>query len=143
MGRVNYESMVAHWSNATDPIAILMNKAKKVVFSKTLTKVDWANTELTSEPIAKVIDKLKRESGKVIGVSGGAKFASAVIETGLIDEFSFSIHPVALGRGLAVFSGQFELTQVSSKQFPRGVVVNTYQPSATHQGMAESGEGLR
>lgn len=130
MGRVNYESMAAHWSNANDPIARVMNGAKKVVFTETLTRADWANTELTREPLAVVIDKLKRQSGRAIGISGGARFASSAIETGLVDEFSFSVHPVALGRGLGIFSGRLELTPLSSRPFPGGIVVNAYRPSS-------------
>ena len=43
-GRVTYELMANHWPNATGEVADLMNALPKYVFSRTLTKSDWANT---------------------------------------------------------------------------------------------------
>jgi dihydrofolate reductase len=44
--------------------------------------------------------KLKKHSGKDLIAYGGAGLA----QTGLIDEFWFLTHPVALGHGLPLFS---------------------------------------
>lgn len=48
MGRVTYEQMAGHWPNATDEYAAFMNELPKVVFSKTLSTVDWAGSRSSS-----------------------------------------------------------------------------------------------
>lgn len=45
-GRVTYEGMAAYWQTATGEIADYMNSLPKVVFSRTLKHVDWANARL-------------------------------------------------------------------------------------------------
>jgi dihydrofolate reductase len=127
MGRVNYEQMAAHWPTAQDPIAPIMNAARKLVFSKTLRQLEWANAKLADGPPADVIHELKRGPGNNIGVTGGARFARSVIEAGLVDEFHLSMHPVSLGAGLAIFPGRFDLQPLSSKLFPKGVIITNYQ----------------
>src|SRR5262245_10574075 len=62
-------------------------QAKKVVFTKTLDKSEWDNTELAKGELADEIKKLKNQSGKDMIVYGGSSFVSAIIKEGLIDEF--------------------------------------------------------
>jgi dihydrofolate reductase len=50
-GRVTYELMASYWPSALpetdDPrIIVAMNSFSKIVFSKTLTKVEWKNSRL-------------------------------------------------------------------------------------------------
>ena len=129
MGRVNYQQMAAHWPTAQDPMAPIMNAAQKIVFSRTLTRVEWANAKLANGNPAEVIGELKRQPGGYIGVAGGARFARSVIEAGLVDEFRLSVHPVLLGAGLAIFPSRFDLEALSSKLYPKGVVVTNYRPA--------------
>ena len=63
-GRVTYEMMAAWWPTPealkTNPIvAEGMNKADKIVFSRTLQKADWSNTRLIKDNIFEEIQKLK------------------------------------------------------------------------------------
>ena len=53
--------------------------------------------------------------------------------TGLVDELRLSIHPVMVGSGQVLFrDGQKQaLKFVGAKTFGTGVVVLTYQPSAS------------
>jgi dihydrofolate reductase len=49
LGRKTYEIFAAHWpyvNTSEDPFAARFNNAKKYVASKTLTKLDWSNSEL-------------------------------------------------------------------------------------------------
>jgi len=43
-GRVTYEGMAAYWKTAQVEVATYMNSLPKAVFSRTLDKVDWHNT---------------------------------------------------------------------------------------------------
>jgi dihydrofolate reductase len=61
---------------------------------------------------------------------GGAGFARSLIAQGLIDEYALMVHPVALGKGLPIFSEfavprPFKLT--ISKAFPAGSVAQIYR----------------
>jgi dihydrofolate reductase len=76
---------------------------RKVVFTKTLEKAEWKNTELAKGNLVDEVHKLKNESGKDIIVYGGSSFVSALLKERLIDEFHLFINPVALGRGVALF----------------------------------------
>ena len=76
---------------------------KKLVFTKTLEKSAWENTELAKGDLTVEINKLKNQNGKDIIVYGGSSFVSALIKEELIDEFHFFINPVALGAGWRIF----------------------------------------
>jgi dihydrofolate reductase len=61
MGRVAYQGMAGYFPTATDhPYADLMNAARKVVFSRTLTDASWANSTIASGDLATELDALKR-----------------------------------------------------------------------------------
>ena len=77
--------------------------AKKVVFTKTLEKSIWDNTELAKGVLKDEINNLKRQEGKDIIVYGGSSFVSSLIKEGLIDEFHFFINPIAIGKGVSAF----------------------------------------
>ena len=127
MGRVNYLEQAAYWPNSTDALAPIVNGHQKIVFSRTLTSVDWQNSRLATGTPADEIAALKRRPGKNIGVTGGPTFVRPLLRDGLIDEIRLTIHPVALGRGLALFDAPHTLTLIGSRRFDSGAVVNTYQ----------------
>ena len=58
-GRVTYEGMAAYWKTEKGEIAEMMNKIPKLVFSGTLTSVDWNNTTLLKDNASGEISKLK------------------------------------------------------------------------------------
>jgi dihydrofolate reductase len=61
-------------------------------------------------------------------VYGGATFVSSLIENKLIDELNLFINPVAIGKGLQIFSSRSPLKLINSTAYPSGIVVNTYKP---------------
>ena len=67
--------------------------AKKILFTKTLDRSEWDNTELAKGNLADEIRKLKNQNGKDIIVYGGSSFVSALIKEGLIDQFYFFVNP--------------------------------------------------
>ncbi|HEY5990906.1 MAG TPA: dihydrofolate reductase family protein [Streptosporangiaceae bacterium] len=104
--------------------ADVMNEIPKVVFSKTLTRAEWAESRIADGDLAEDIDRLKREPGGVILAHGGATFVDALIHDGLIDEYRLVIHPVAIGHGTGLFSALREPLRESR------VVLHTMQLKA-------------
>ncbi len=48
LGRVNYTEQAAVWPHQQNPMAGLMNRLHKIVFSSTLQQVEWANSRLAT-----------------------------------------------------------------------------------------------
>ena len=110
IGRKLAEDYIPYWADTytkpEDPmyeVAKIKAKQKKIVFTKTLEKSIWDNTELAKGDIKDEINKLKNQEGKDIIVYGGSSFVSALIKEGLIDEFNFFVNPIALGKGVSTF----------------------------------------
>ncbi len=79
-----------------------MNALPKVVFSSTLTDLEWANARVTDRPAEEEIPELKSQPGMDIVVFGGAGFARSLAAHDLIDEYRINVHPVASARPAAV-----------------------------------------
>lgn len=116
-GRRTYQLMEAFWPKAAvDPtitednieIARLINNTNKIVFSKTLDKVEerdqWKNVKLVHDFDPDEIRRMKEGPGLDILV-GGSDLAVSFIRAGLIDEFLFIIAPVVIGSGTKIFNG--------------------------------------
>jgi dihydrofolate reductase len=108
-----------------------MIETPKVVFTRTLKKSQWANTDIATGDLTDEVIKLKNQKGKDIIVYGGASFDSSLIRTGLIDEFHLFINPVAIGNGMTIFKDltkaqKFKL--VRSMAFDCGIVLLHYEP---------------
>jgi dihydrofolate reductase len=134
MGRVTYEQMAQHWPNATGEYADFMNNLPKVVFSKTLSTAEWADTRIARGDLAEELAALKSDSGGEIMAHGGAAFVQALSRLGLIDEYRLVILPVALGNGLPLFKDlpkPFRVDLAEARSFPDGTVINVYQPIRT------------
>lgn len=131
MGRVTYEAMASVWPTSTGVYADVMNEIPKVVFSKTLTHADWAESRIAGGELAEEIDSLKREAGGPILAHGGATFVDSLIRESLIDEYRLVIHPVVIGHGTGLFSALREplrLDLIESRTFPSGTTIQVCQP---------------
>jgi dihydrofolate reductase len=103
-GRKTYEMMASYWPTPiaikNDPIvAEGMNNADKIVFSRTLKKVEWNNTRLVKDNIVEEIKKMKQQPGKDMTVLGSGSILTQFAEKGLIDEYQIMVDPVVLGDG--------------------------------------------
>jgi dihydrofolate reductase len=135
-GRVTYELMASYWPTPNaiqnDPVvAEGMNKAEKIVFSRTLTKVGWNNTRLVKDKIGEEIKKLKKLPGQDMTLLGSGSILTQLAEEGLIDEFQFMVNPVALGEGTPIFKNiknRLNLKLNSTRTFKNGNVLLCYQP---------------
>lgn len=135
-GRITYELMKNYWSTPKaindDPIvANKMNLLPKIVFSKTLDKVDWHNTRLIKNNIEEEIYKLKKQSGKDLIILGSGSIVSQFAQQELIDEFQFLVNPIILGNGTPLFkniSKRLNLKLIQSKTDRSGNVFLRYHP---------------
>jgi dihydrofolate reductase len=90
----------------------------------------WKEAQVLTGDLAGEIAKLKKQSGKDLIAHGGAGFAQSLVATGLIDEYWLLTHPVALGRGLPIFSGlskPIDMRLLDSIAFGGGAVAHVYQ----------------
>lgn len=104
--------------------------AKKIIFTQTLDKSVWDNTELAKGNLADEINALKNQQGKDIIVYGGTSFVAGLIKEGLIDEFHFFVNPVALGKGESVFSSLEKFQNFTLKKsivHKSGIVLLNYE----------------
>ena len=129
-GRVTYELMARHWPGASGEVADFMNAAPKHVFSRTLTKSDWNNTQLYGDDVPKTVARLKRESAKDIFLFGSADLAASLVPHGLIDEFRIAVNPIILGGGAPLFrqGERIKLKLLDSRTLSTGIVILRYTP---------------
>lgn len=135
-GRVTYEMMASYWPTSMAlendaAVAKGMNKAEKIVFSRTLKKVSWNNTSLVKGDMVEEVKKMKQMPGKDMVVLGSGSIVTQLTDAGLIDEYQLMIDPVALGKGTPIFKNlkhPLDLKLISTKNFKSGVVLLCYQP---------------
>jgi dihydrofolate reductase len=142
-GRRTYELFEDFWPKAADDpeisedvleIACLINNMKKIVFSKTLTRVEekenWRNVKLIRDVNPEEIKRWKRESGKDLDI-GGSNLAVSFAQLGLIDEIRIMVSPIVLGEGTRLFEGikdNLNLSLLKTRTFKSGNVLLYYQP---------------
>jgi dihydrofolate reductase len=135
-GRITYEGMASYWPTLAaadnDPtITHKMNNLSKVIFSKTLSEVEWNNSKLVKGNIAEEIRKMKEEPGKDMVIFGSGSIVSALTRLGLIDEYRIIVNPVILGKGNPLFKGlqdKLNLELLKTQKLKSGVVIFYYQP---------------
>ena len=135
-GRVTYEHMASYWptpfAKEDDPVvADKMNTIPKIVFSKTLDKVEWSNSRLVKENIAEEVSQLKQQQGRDLAIFGSANLAVSLLQMGLIDELRIMVNPVVLGNGKPLFTGlhdKVKLKLIRTRTFRSGNILLYYQP---------------
>jgi dihydrofolate reductase len=137
LGRKMTDEFISYWADVMnkpdDPMyafAKKMIEIPKVVFTKTLNKSKWVNTELAKGDLKDEITKLKTQNGKDILVYGGASFDSSLIKENLIDEFYLFVNPIVMGNGKNIFKDIKEIQKLSlieSKVFDYGLVLLHYE----------------
>ena len=133
LGRKTYEIFAAYWPyvNADqNPFAAKLNNAKKYVASKTLTKLDWNNSELINGDVLEGIKRIKEQDGLEIQVHGSGNLVQTLLKHDLVDELWLKIFPVTLGPGKRLFAegtipAGFKLLE--SGISPSGVIIANYE----------------
>jgi dihydrofolate reductase len=161
MGSRTFHDMAAYWPTSTEVFAPPMNQIPKAVFSRQGPAIlkaanttaalkdaranaggqsaalqpgaeSWAEAYVASGDLAEEIARLKAADGKPIVAHGGASFARSLVASGLIDQYALLVHPIALGKGLPIFSDLAQprpLKRVSAKVFPGGASAQVYRPA--------------
>jgi dihydrofolate reductase len=135
LGRKTYEIFAAYWpyvNTDQNPFATKFNNAKKYIASKTLTKLDWNNSELINGDVPEGIKRLKEQDGPEIQVHGSSKLIQTLLKYDLVDELWLKIFPVTLGTGKRLFAegtipAGFKLLE--SGISPSGVIIANYEAS--------------
>lgn len=126
MGRKTYEVGLRLTKGKGNPYPGI----KTYVFSRTLKESADKSVKIVSSDAVEFVRNLKNQEGKEICVMGGGDFAKTLLETGLIDEIGFNIHPVLLGSGIPLFyemSRQIDLELIECKPFKNGCIAVTYR----------------
>jgi len=131
LGRRAAQEMARAWPSSRSATGEYMNTLPKLVFSSTVSELEWSNARVTDRSVQEEIPELKRQPGNDIVVFGGASFARALAADGLIDEYRINVQPVALGDGLPLLHGlpaPQRLELVSSTAWADGPITQTYIP---------------
>lgn len=144
MGRNTGEGMAVYWPTvASNPeskeedkwMADKLNNLPKVVFSKTVTSINWTNARVSND-IVEEVRELKKEPGKDIMLYGGAKLVSSFIRENLIDEYHLFINPAIIGKGKTIFSDlkeKMNLKLVKATPSATGIVILHYTPQIENE----------
>jgi len=143
IGYPTASGMIPYWLNvAQNPsaskgelaIAQAVNKLHPIIISNKEETLAWDNAELllvkSDKDLVEAVTQFKRQPGKDLGVPGGIRTAQTFVRLGLIDEYVFMVHPVAIGNGQRVFTDRVNLELVSAKTYKSGVMRVCYRPSS-------------
>jgi dihydrofolate reductase len=138
-GRVTYQGMESYWPTVpSNPDSTELDiqhahwveNVHKIVFSKSLEKVEWNNTRLINDNIAEEVAKLKQQPGMNMMIFGSPSLTHTFMQLGLIDEYRINVNPIVLGSGIPLFTDVKESTNLKllkAKTFASGVVGLHYQ----------------
>ncbi len=138
LGRVMYPAYEKYWlaapanpSSTKNEIeyARLADRTQKIVFSKTLEKVEWKTTRIIKDHIAEEVLRMKQQPGKDMLILGGAGLVSTFMNLGVIDEYHLVVNPIVLGGGKPLFKDVKErhrLKLMNAKTFRSGKVTLHY-----------------
>ncbi len=117
-------------SEALHAMAMWIEAAHKIVFSKTRNQTAWNNSELRSKLDAREIQALKEQAGRDMIVFGSGSLVSELSDLRLIDEYQFVVSPLLLGQGRPLFgerSQRLGLELVEAKATRAGNVLLRYR----------------
>lgn len=135
-GRRLYETMI-FWEK--DPsffegsavmadFAQIWKSAEKIVYSKTLSDISTARTQLEKNFAPNLIKQMKGKSESDL-IIGGAELAREAFEVGLIDEYHAFLSPISIGNGKSALpvDVRLKLSLVNQLRFTDGMVYLHYK----------------
>ncbi len=136
-GRITYDLMAGYWptpqaAKNTPIVAERMNNLPKIVFSRTLDKATWSNTNLIKGDIVEAMRKLKAEPGPDMVIMGSGTIVAQFTDAHLIDEYQVVVNAIVLGDGRTMFGGlkdRVGLRLKEARTFSNGNVVLWYRPA--------------
>jgi dihydrofolate reductase len=150
-GRKTYEAFASFWPHALDDpkgardphvddrrsdaiqkMAVWINQATKIVFSRSLEKVTWQGTRLVRNFDPREIAAMKQQPGKDMMIFGSGTISSLLTQHRLIDEYTLVVSPLFLGGGRTLISGvdrQQRLELREATPYRSGNVLLRYAPA--------------
>jgi len=137
LGRKTYQMFESYWPlvaadpNASEGARILANELDqmtKVVFSNTLEKVTWVNTQLVKGDFTHEVRQLKQGNGADITLFGSGTIVQQLANAGLMDEYLIIVTPRVLGTGKPLFKDvkKTNLKLLETRIFKSGNVLLHY-----------------
>jgi dihydrofolate reductase len=130
LGRRTYAIWAEFWPSAMHPVANAINRAAKYVVTRSLDRLEWANSYILSGDPVEEVRRLKTSAGPELHVWGSSQLLQTLLAAQLIDEFRLFVYPVVLGQGKRLFEAgvpAFGLTLVESRSTSKGILVNRYR----------------
>jgi dihydrofolate reductase len=140
LGRVAYQDFITFWPSADDTqpttfsrIVGQINHADKLIFSRTLSSVEWGkwnNARLIRDDIPAEMARLKSQPGKSLLLYAGADIISTFMQHDLIDEYHLRVHPIIVGQGKRLFphlDHQTKLSHIKTTAYANGSQVMEYR----------------
>jgi dihydrofolate reductase len=124
MGSSTYEQIVGFgWPYGEIPALVLT--------SRDLPIAEGATVEFSSERTGDAIRSYSQVTDKRVWIVGGGKVVTAALQSGVVDTLELYLMPVALGRGVPLFTEPCEgpLTLVESQAYSNGAVKLVYATS--------------
>lgn len=133
LGRTNYEGFHGYWptvakDSTAEPrdrdFANWLDAVEKVVFSGTLTSVEWRNARIAKDLEAEV-RTLRDMPGRDILVLSSGSIIRALMELDLLDELHMAVLPSVLGDGSRLFPATMSPSTwrlAGTTTFPTGAV---------------------
>jgi dihydrofolate reductase len=134
--------MIQYWADAArNPsaspaerdIADAVNRMHAYVVSRKEEHLTAANAELLlardDAQLVAAVKTIKNQASNDLGVPGGVRTAQTFARLGLIDEYVFLVHPIAIGAGQRVFPQRTQLSLTSTKSYTSGIVRLNYLPA--------------
>jgi dihydrofolate reductase len=132
LGRKTYEIFASHWPYSKEPGADELNRARKYVASRTLSKVDWNNSTLLQSDVVQEIKKIKGQDGPELQVHGSGNLLQTLMKNDVIDAYRLLIFPVVIGSGKRLFDDgaiPSGLNLTDSRTSNTGVIMAVYEPA--------------
>jgi dihydrofolate reductase len=136
MSRKTYELMefwrqfLQHPSSekSMNDFAGAIDNIPKIVFSHTLTNVDWKTASIANNDIKETVVALKKQPGKD-SLVGSRSLIIQLIKLNLLDELQLCLYPVIAGNGSLLFENindriMFKL--INTKTFKGGALIMYY-----------------
>lgn len=131
-GRKTYDIFASHWPQieSDNPVAEIMNAAKKYVLTSSQDDLSWANSVRVNGDVAIEISKLKQQNGPLLQIHGSGQLIQELLKHHLIDELRLWTFPVVIGDGKRLFGEetiplQFKLTKTEATS--NGVIMSIYR----------------
>lgn len=131
------QGFIDHWQamamaqegNPAFDFARRVGAIEKVIATRQKLVTSWARTRVVVGELGQAVSALKMEAGESILAFGGVRFASRLLDMGLVDELQLFVNPTAVGSGRTIFGRDMARYRLLGAQgYKCGIVVSRYVP---------------